>query len=71
MHLESRAEQCVTIARAGVSVPFGRGERIWTESSYKYEPSQIDQMGLNAGFVTGEQWIDAEARFALTLFTAA
>jgi L-histidine N-alpha-methyltransferase len=60
----------VTIARAGLSVPFARGERIWTESSYKYEPSQIDQMGMNAGFTTTEQWIDDEARFALTLLTA-
>jgi dimethylhistidine N-methyltransferase len=70
MHLESRADQRVTIARAGLSVPFARGERIWTESSYKYEPSQIDEMGLNAGFTTTEQWIDGEARFALTLLTA-
>jgi L-histidine N-alpha-methyltransferase len=70
MHLESRADQRVTIARAGLSVPFARGERIWTESSYKYEPSQIEEMGLSAGFVTQEQWIEEEARFALTLFTA-
>ena len=70
MHLESRADQRVTIARAGLSVLFARGERIWTESSYKYEPSQIDEMGLNAGFASREQWIDEEARFALTLFAA-
>jgi L-histidine N-alpha-methyltransferase len=69
MHLESRADQRVTIA--GVPVAFARGERIWTESSYKYEPSQIDEMGMHAGFVTAAQWIDDEARFALTLFTAA
>jgi dimethylhistidine N-methyltransferase len=70
MHLESRADQRVTIARADLSVSFARGERIWTESSYKYEPSQIDEMGADAGFVTEEQWIEDEARFALTLFTA-
>jgi L-histidine Nalpha-methyltransferase len=70
MHLESRAHQHVTIARTGLSVSFARGERIWTESSYKYQPSQIDEMGMDAGFTTTEQWIDAEARFALTLFTA-
>ena len=70
MHLESLADQRVTIARAGLSVPFSRGERIWTESSYKYVPSQIDEMGLQAGFVTTAQWIDDEAGFALTLFTA-
>jgi L-histidine Nalpha-methyltransferase len=70
MHLESRADHRVTIERAGLSVPFARGERIWTESSYKYEPSQIDAMGLQAGFTTTEQWIDDDARFALTLLTA-
>jgi L-histidine N-alpha-methyltransferase len=76
MHLESRAPQTVLIAGSpkgghdAWSVTFARGERIWTESSYKYEPSRIDEMGLAAGFVTTEQWIDEEARFALTLFTA-
>jgi L-histidine N-alpha-methyltransferase len=70
MHLESRADQRVTIAAAATSVQFARGERIWTESSYKYDPAQIDQMGMRAGFATTEQWIDGEARFALTLFTA-
>jgi dimethylhistidine N-methyltransferase len=70
MHLESGRDQRVTIARAVLSVQFAKGERIWTESSYKYEPAQIEEMGLNAGFVTREQWIDEEARFALTLFSA-
>jgi L-histidine N-alpha-methyltransferase len=70
MHLESRADQHVTIAAAGAAVHFAPGERIWTESSYKYDPSQIDHMGMQAGFRTAEQWIDDEARFALTLFTA-
>jgi L-histidine N-alpha-methyltransferase len=70
MHLESLSDQRVTISKAGVSVDFAKGERIWTESSYKYEPLQIEEMGLNAGFVTREQWIDEEARFALTLFAA-
>jgi dimethylhistidine N-methyltransferase len=70
MHLESRTNQHVTIARAGFTATFAKGERIWTESSYKYETAEIQQMGLNAGFVTREQWVDDEARFALTLFTA-
>jgi uncharacterized SAM-dependent methyltransferase len=70
MHLESRADQEVTIGRAGFSARFAKGERVWTESSYKYDPAQIQAMGLNAGFVMREQWIDDEARFALTLFTA-
>ena len=70
MHLESRIAQRVTIAATETTVSFEPGERIWTESSYKYEPSQIEQMGLASGFETTEQWIDNEARFALTLFAA-
>lgn len=70
MHLESRVAQSVQIAAAGVTVGFTRGERIWTESSYKYEPQQIQRMGVDTGFTTREQWIDGEARFALTLFAA-
>jgi L-histidine Nalpha-methyltransferase len=68
MHLESLADQRVPIA--DWSVTFARGERIWTESSYKYEPSAIVTMGARAGFTAVEQWIDPSARFALTLFTA-
>jgi dimethylhistidine N-methyltransferase len=74
MHLESLADQRVRIAPpagAGQSawhVDFALGERIWTESSYKYEPEDVDAMGDAAGFVTAERWIDEDARFALTLF---
>jgi len=69
MHLESREDQIVRVA--GRAIRFSAGERIWTESSYKYEPSGVDAMGAAAGFVMTEQWIDEEARFALTLLTAA
>jgi L-histidine Nalpha-methyltransferase len=70
MHLESLADQTVTIASAGVTVRFAPGERIWTESSYKYDQAQIEQMGERAGFLVAEQWVDSDARFALTLFSA-
>jgi dimethylhistidine N-methyltransferase len=70
MHLESRAAQRVTIEAAGLTVDFAEGERIWTESSYKYTPGQVDRMGIETGFTTRDQWIDDQARFALTLFTA-
>ena len=70
MHLVSRADQRVRIAAAGTAVAFARGERIWTESSYKYEPGGIVEMGVEAGFATREQWVDTTAGFALTLFGA-
>jgi dimethylhistidine N-methyltransferase len=70
MHLVSAREQRVRIAAAGLDVPFAAEEWIWTESSYKYEPDGIVDMGAEAGFATRDQWIDDEARFALTLLTA-
>ncbi len=70
MHLESLADQTVQIAAADTVVTFARGERIWTESSYKYDAAQIEEMGLVAGFALSEQWIEESARFALTMFTA-
>jgi dimethylhistidine N-methyltransferase len=70
MHLVSRRDQQVRIAAAGVTVAFARGERIWTESSYKYEPDGVVEMCAEAGFATRDQWIDSKARFALTLVGA-
>src|SRR6185436_8494148 len=67
MHLVSRADQIVRIEAAGLSVPFVRDEHIWTESSYKYQPDQIEQMGAECGFALRDQWIDTDARFALSL----
>jgi dimethylhistidine N-methyltransferase len=68
MHLESRRDQRVRVGDS--TVTFAEGERIWTESSYKYEPIEIVAMGADAGLAVTEQWIDEEARFALTLFAA-
>jgi L-histidine N-alpha-methyltransferase len=70
MHLVSKADQSVRIPAAAHVVSFRRGERIWTESSYKYEPDGIIEMGAESGFGTRDQWIDVEAKFALTLLTA-
>jgi len=69
MHLESLRDQTVFIGSS--RVVFAKGERIWTESSYKYEPGEIAAMAGRAGFTTSVQWIDATADFALTLLTAA
>lgn len=69
MHLVSRRRQHVQIAAAGFDMTFEPDEWIWTESSHKYEPSQVLEEGLAAGFSRGEQWIDRDARFALTRFS--
>ena len=51
-------------------MPFASGEHIWTESSYKYDPDQLQEMGADAGFMMLRQWIDPDAAFALTIFLA-
>ena len=70
MHLVSTRQQLVRIAASDVEIEFQKDESIWTESSYKYEPEQVLSEGRLAGFTGGEQWIDEDARFALTLFRA-
>ena len=70
MHLVSlRDQRCASPPPTSI-VRFRAGEWIWTESSYKYTPEQIVEMGAAASFATRDQWIDDDARFALTLFTA-
>ena len=70
MHLVSLIEQSVRIRDCDLTVRFRRGEHIWTESSYKYSPDQIVDMGADAAFAATEQWIDEDAGFALTMFSA-
>ena len=70
MHLVSRVRQEVEIPAAGIRVRFAAGESIWTESSYKYSEGEIAAMGSRAGFRAVAQFVDADARFALTLLAA-
>ena len=67
-YLVSAREQHVSIPGAGLELDLREGEAIWTESSYKYEPGQVMAEGLAAGFSGGEQWMDQDAKFALTRF---
>ncbi|MEO5898420.1 MAG: L-histidine N(alpha)-methyltransferase [Vicinamibacterales bacterium] len=71
MHLVSDIRQEVRVDASELVVNFGRGEHIWTESSYKYDADQIREMGASGGFATRRQWIDTDAQFALTLFVGA
>lgn len=67
MHLEATSTQHVQIPAAGLAFTIGAGERIWTESSYKYQPAGVARMLEAAGFSVSTQMIDAEAGFMLTL----
>jgi dimethylhistidine N-methyltransferase len=70
MHLVSTCDQQVSLAAADVRIAFAAGESIWTESSYKYTPDSLRDLGTRRGFTVTDQWIDEDARFALTLFEA-
>ena len=70
MHLVSRVAQDVRIEQAALRFRLEKGETIWTESSYKFEADGIGQLVEPTGFTRRQQWIDQEARFALTLFAA-
>ena len=71
MHLVSGRRQVIEIPRARCRITFERGESIWTESSYTFEPRGLEQLGARAGLTVQEQWVDGAAGFALTLFRRA
>jgi dimethylhistidine N-methyltransferase len=70
MHLRSTRDQVVTVANAGISVPFMENETIWTETSHKYAPREVVSMVGNAGFRCDAQWIDRDWPFAENLLVA-
>ena len=70
MHLVSTARQRVRVPAASIDVTFEADETIWTESSYKYQPDLVHEMLERAGFRRMNQWVDEDARFALTLVEA-
>jgi L-histidine Nalpha-methyltransferase len=70
MHLVSKAWQRITIREAGFRFYLREGETIWTESSHKYNPDEVIQMGSRTGFRCVQQWCDAEWLFAQNLFFA-
>jgi L-histidine N-alpha-methyltransferase len=70
MHLRSKVWQRITIRKAGFRFYMREGETIWTESSHKYDPQEVIQMGERAGYCCAGQWLDSEWPFAQTLFFA-
>ena len=70
MHLVSTRRQRLRIPRAACDITLAEGETIWTESSYKFDDQALARLLGDSGFTAHAQWIDAGARFALTLARA-
>lgn len=71
MYLVSQREQDVRLSPDGPCVHFAAGERVHTESSYKYSPAEIDALAEAAGLQVVERWLDSAGRYALNLLRAA
>jgi len=69
MHLVSRREQVVHLGKA--TIPFARGESIWTESSYKFSLDEFQQMAAIAGLEVKRVWTDEQQWLSMQYLVAA
>ncbi len=69
MHLVSTRMQTAIVG--SVSVAFREGERIHTESSYKYSLDGFAQLAAQAGLLVDRVWTDADERFSVQLLSPA
>jgi L-histidine N-alpha-methyltransferase len=70
MHLVAESGQRVRVPAADLEVDIDAGESLWTESSYKYTPRDVDGLLEPAGFRVAARWTDHVDGFALTLAEA-
>ena len=63
MHLVSLIDQ--TVHLENVTIPFAKGESIWTESSYKFNLDEFAQIAAAAGFKVGRVWTDEKQWFSV------
>ncbi len=69
--LVSERGQRVPIEALGIDVHFAPGERIHTESSYKFSASDVLALAEKAGFRVERRWTDSLERFAVSLLVIA
>ncbi|MDB4969967.1 MAG: L-histidine N(Alpha)-methyltransferase [Myxococcales bacterium] len=67
IEIVSRRAQSVRIDALALTVAFAEGEAIYTESSYKYSPAQIDELARAAGMFVQRRWLDDQERFSVNL----
>lgn len=67
--LQARDAQTVHIGKLAQTLEFAAGERIHTESSYKFSENDLKLVGAAAGFTLSRTWRDSKNRFSLNLFT--
>jgi len=66
-YLQSTADQSVHIEALNLDVNFTAGERLHTESSYKYDDDDVAELAAANQFELRKTWTDRASRFALHL----
>jgi dimethylhistidine N-methyltransferase len=69
MHLVSLTEQSVWVGN--VKIHFDRGESIWTEASYKYNPPEFARLAAAAGWRVEQIWTDDRGLFSVQYLSLA
>ena len=69
MHLLSLREQSVHIDNTTIN--FTLGETIWTESSYKYNLDEFEEIAATAGFRVQHAWTDRQQWFSVQYLVTA
>ncbi len=65
--LEARNAARVHVSAMGLDATFVPGERIHTESAYKYAHSDIAELATSTGFTAAASWTDRAGRFSVNL----
>lgn len=66
-YLEAREAMRVRVQALDLDVTFARGERMHTESSYKFDAAQVAEMARACGFRPASSWTDRANRFGVYL----
>jgi L-histidine Nalpha-methyltransferase len=70
-YLRASSPQTVTIGETATTIHFEEGERIHTESAYKYSVESIGEIARAAGLTVARTWLDRERRFSVNLLVRA
>jgi L-histidine N-alpha-methyltransferase len=66
--LQAQRAHEIHIGSLGATIAFAAGERIHTESSYKYDRDDLEALGGAAGLQLTRTWTDAQERFSVNLY---
>ena len=66
-YLEALERTVVRVPGAGIDAKFEVGERIHTESSYKFAEEDVARLAADAGFRAASAWRDRAKRFSVSL----